>query len=122
MTTGTFGRTISEARKSHGMTQSALAELCAISAEYISQIESQGKIPSDVVVEAIATNLSLPIDDLRYTALLQKLSEKERALLFREEQLDPELVAVVKQMHTLPIDKKERIIHIVYSLIDLARE
>ncbi len=56
-----LGTTIKELRKRKGLNQSKLCELCDITQTYLSQIESNKKTPSILVLKSLAIQLDVPV-------------------------------------------------------------
>ena len=59
-----IGRRIKAARMEKKLTQEKLAEIINISTNYISEIESKGKIPSSSILISICRFLNVSIDDI----------------------------------------------------------
>ncbi|MCK1812774.1 helix-turn-helix domain-containing protein [Streptomyces sp. XM4011] len=60
----TVGRRVREVRERSGRTQAAIAGLCAITVDYLSQIERGLKVPSVDVLWAISRELGVPVAHL----------------------------------------------------------
>jgi len=60
----TFGRSIRQFRKQHGMSQEDLAEASKLSRNYVSDIERGVRNPSLMAVVGIARALRMPLRDL----------------------------------------------------------
>ena len=64
-----LGNTIKSIRKSKGIKQNSLAELCGISQTYLSQIESNQKEPNISTLKTICSNLKISLPIVFFLAL-----------------------------------------------------
>jgi transcriptional regulator with XRE-family HTH domain len=64
-----LGTTIKNLRKRKGIDQKSLAEICEITAPYLSQIENSKKNPSPDLMESIAKALNIPVPAIYFLAM-----------------------------------------------------
>ena len=59
-----IGRRIGEVRRFNGMTQEGLAEICDVTARFISLVETGRKMPSLKMLVSICDALSISLDEM----------------------------------------------------------
>ena len=85
-----FREIIREQREKRGWTKKKLAELVGVTQPYIVQIENDGKVPSDAVVERLADALGLDPRELLFAAYRARVpKEVQERLAGREDDLLP---------------------------------
>lgn len=90
-----LGNAIKNARKQKRIKQNAFAELCGISATYLSQVENNIKEPTISTLEVIAENLEMPLPILFFMALDQKDVSPEKQSAYKL--LVPSVQSMVKE-------------------------
>lgn len=84
-----IGRRIKAARKEKNLTQERLAESINISTNYISEIESKGRIPSFSMLTTICRFLNVSVDDIIFNTDSDYVKKITRQLsLCNEKQLE----------------------------------
>lgn len=59
-----FGKRIAELRKSAGLSQEALADICNFNRTYIGSIERAEKAPTIITIARLAKGLNIPLKEL----------------------------------------------------------
>jgi transcriptional regulator with XRE-family HTH domain len=92
-----FGRVISDARKSLGKSQKELAELVGISPQYLNDLERNRRNPPANLLDQFASNLGFPREYLDYVA--GQLPPEMRGVVAKPEQVEAAFKAFRKTLH-----------------------
>ena len=90
-----LGRTISELRNRRGIKQKKLAQLCGVSAAYLSQIEHDKRQPTLSVLDAISKKLHVPLPLLFFLSIDERDVPGSKRAIFTA--LEPTLRSLVDQ-------------------------
>jgi XRE family transcriptional regulator, regulator of sulfur utilization len=94
-----LGSVIKELRIKSGYKQFELAEMCNISATYLSQIESNSKEPNMSTIKDICSKLNLPLPILFYLALDENDISSSKREAFK--MIDQPVKSLIKEFFSI---------------------
>jgi XRE family transcriptional regulator, regulator of sulfur utilization len=98
-----IGKTIKALRKKEELSQTALADLCGISATYLSQLENNRKSPSSELTSLLAANLNVPVPIFYFLAMEESDIPREKQVAYQI--LAPTINGAIAQLFLDKADK-----------------
>ncbi|HYF32517.1 MAG TPA: helix-turn-helix transcriptional regulator [Chitinophagaceae bacterium] len=92
-----IGKVIKDIRTEKKISQGDLAKSCDITQTYLSQIESDTKMPSTALLMNISKELNVPLSVIFYLSIEESDVPKERRRAFKE--LSPTIDTLVKSVY-----------------------